>query len=300
MCEIEKRSQFYEKSGNKQMFNRFKILNQIQELDPEKDFQKIVLLTGSYDFPQDVEISLAISFFRTFAIPSISKILDSTKQFENAGQKRYDDTALILAEFVENGLDSERGREAIRRLNQIHKQYDIKNEDFLYTLSTFVFEPSRWNDRFGWRKSIDKERIANFNLWKKTGKMMGIKDIPETYEELEKFNIRYEKENFKRTPESERVGMATMKIAAGRLPKIPGLKYLVFHAVFSLMDKTLRDSMGFPKPNPIVAGLTHLVFKIRAFVLRYFWPPRSSPYYVTKRYTPSYPSGYLIEELGPH
>ncbi|TGK05374.1 DUF2236 domain-containing protein [Leptospira langatensis] len=282
------------------MFNRFKVLEQINELDPEKDFQKIVFLAGSYDFPQDVEISLAISFFRTFAVPSISKILNTTKQFENAGQKRYDDTALILAELIENGLESERGKQSIRRLNQIHKQYDIKNEDFLYTLTTFVFEPSRWNDRFGWRKSTEKERIANFYLWKKIGKLMGIKDIPETYEELEEFNRKYERENFKCTSDTKQVAMATMRIASGRIPKIPGLEYLVYHAVFSLMDKNLRDAVGFPDPNPIVAGLTYCIFKVRAFLLRNFWPPRKSPYYVTKRENPTYPNGYLIEELGPH
>ncbi|TGK00796.1 DUF2236 domain-containing protein [Leptospira semungkisensis] len=282
------------------MFNRLKVLEQINQLDPEKDFQKIVFLAGSYDFPQDVEISLAISFFRTFAVPSISKILNTTKQFENAGQKRYDDTALILAELIENGLESDRGKQAIRRLNQIHKQYNIRNEDFLYTLTTFVFEPSRWNERFGWRKSTEKERLANFYLWKKIGKMMGIKDIPETYEELEKFNRSYENENFKCTLDTEQVAMATMRIASGRIPKIPGLEYLVYHAVFSLMDKQLRNAVGFPDPNPFVAGLAYSVLKLRAFVLRYFWPPRRTPYYVTKRENPTYPNGYLIEELGPH
>ncbi|PJZ66280.1 DUF2236 domain-containing protein [Leptospira wolffii] len=282
------------------MANRFQVLEQIRDLDPEKDAQKIVFLSGSYDFPQDVEISLAISFFRTFAIPSISKILDGTKQFEKAGQKRYDDTALILAEFLENGLESERGKEAIRRLNQIHKQYDIKNEDFLYTLTTFIFEPDRWNERFGWRRSTEKERLANFYLWKKIGKLMNIKNMPETYEEMLDFNRRFEKENFRYTPESGNVARATMQIAASRLPKIPGLRYLVFHSVYSLMDKPLRDAMGFPSPNPIVTLLAYLTLKIRAFILRFIWPPRTSPYYVTKRKNPTYPNGYLIEELGPH
>ncbi|MGJ4789714.1 oxygenase MpaB family protein [Leptospira koniambonensis] len=282
------------------MFNRLKILKQINELDAEKDAQKIVFLSGSYDFPQDVEISLAISFFRTFAIPSISKILNTTKRFESAGQKRYDDTALILAEFIENGLDSERGREAMRRLNQIHKEYNIKNEDFLYTLTTFIFEPDRWNQKFGWRKSTEKERLANFYLWKRIGKMMNIKNIPETYEEMLEFNLKFEKEKFRRTPDSEQVALATMKIASARIPKIPGLEYLVYNAVYSLMDNPLREAMGFPKANPIVAALTYAVLKLRAFFLRYFWPPRKTPYYVTKRNNPTYPNGYLIEELGPH
>jgi len=36
-------------------------------------------------------------------------------------------------------------------MNQLHGRFDIANEDFLYVLSTFIFEPIRWNTRFGWR-----------------------------------------------------------------------------------------------------------------------------------------------------
>lgn len=281
------------------MFDRLRILREIGKLDPEKDAHRIAFLSGSYDFPQDVEISLALAFFRTYAIPSIAKILDETKQFENFGQKRYDDTTLVLGEFLENGLDSENGRRAIRRMNQIHKQYKIKNEDFLYTLTTFIFEPSRWNSRFGWRKSSRQEKLANFYLWRRIGELMNIKDLPKTYEQMEDFNRTFESKNFKQTPEGVRLGTATLRIAVGRLPKIPGLSFLVSQVLFSLMDAPLRAAMGFPNPNFLLQWVTIVSFKLRAFVLRYFWPPRRKPFFVTKRKNPTYPDGYLIESLGP-
>ncbi|TGK09911.1 DUF2236 domain-containing protein [Leptospira fletcheri] len=281
------------------MFDRFRVLREISELDPEKDCHKIAFLSGSYDFPQDVEISLGLAFFRTYAIPSIAKILDATKQFENFGQKRYDDTTLILGEFLENGLDSDSGKRAIDRLNEIHKRYGIKNEDFLYTLTTFIFEPARWNDRFGWRKSSPKEKLANFHLWRQIGERMNIKNLPRTYEEMEKFNRNFEKDRFQKTPEGMRLGAATIRIAVGRLPNLPGVHYLVSQALFSLMDPPLRTSMGFSDPNPVLRFLTIATFKIRAFLLKFLWPPRKKPFYVTKRKSPSYPDGYLIENLGP-
>ncbi|PJZ70198.1 hypothetical protein CH373_12755 [Leptospira perolatii] len=282
------------------MFGRYKILDQIEKLDPEKDAQRIVFLSGSYEFPKDIEISLAIAFFRTFAIPSIAKILDKTKQFENFGQKRYDDTTLILGEFLENGLDSERGKQSIRRLNQIHDKYPIKNEDYVYTLSTFVFEPGRWNEKYGWRRATRKELLANYYFWKKVGGLMGIKKIPSSYESLEDFNREFERKNFKRTPESEKLGKATLEILAGRLPKIPGIKRIVFQVLFSLMEDDLRDAMGFPKPNPLLKKLTVFALFARAWILRTIWPPRRKPFLVTKRKNPTYPDGYLIESLGPN
>lgn len=282
------------------MWNRYAIYNQIQELDPEKDCHKISFLSGSYDFPRDIEISLALGFFKTFAIPSIARILDETKQFERFGQKRYDDTAILLGEFLENGIESENGRAAIRRLNQIHKKYPIPNQDFLYTLSTFIYEPVRWNLRFGWRKESEKEKLANFFLWKNVGKLMNIKDLPnDDYTAFEAWNRKFEAENFKRTPESERLGQATLQILAGRIPKIPGIQTILFHGLFSLMEPPLREAMGFPKPIRWIELLTIAVFRIRAFVLRTIWPPRTKPFLVTKRKNPTYKNGYLIENLGP-
>ncbi|AOP33758.1 hypothetical protein A0128_07825 [Leptospira tipperaryensis] len=281
------------------MWNRYAIYDQIQKLDPEKDCHRISFLSGSYDFPRDIEISLALAFFKTFAIPSIAKILDGTKQFENFGQKRYDDTAILLGEFLENGTESENGRAAIRRLNQIHKKYSISNQDFLYTLSTFIYEPVRWNLRFGWRKGSQKEKLANFHLWKNVGKLMNIQDLPEDYDAFEVWNRKFEKENFKRIPESERLGKATLHILAGRIPKIPGIQTILFHGLFSLMEPPLRDAMGFPKPIRWIELVTIAVFKIRAFVLRTLWTPRKKPFLVTKRKNPTYKDGYLIENLGP-
>ena len=33
-------------------------------------------------------------------------------------------------------------------------------------LSTFVYEPIRWNARFGWRPLVEQERLATFHFWR--------------------------------------------------------------------------------------------------------------------------------------
>jgi hypothetical protein len=45
-------------------------------------------------------------------------------------------------------------------MNAIHSRLRIRNEDYLYALSTFVFEPIRWNSRFGWRQMTEIERLG--------------------------------------------------------------------------------------------------------------------------------------------
>jgi hypothetical protein len=54
-------------------------------------------------------------------------------------------------------------------MNQQHGRFAIASEDFLYVLSTFIYEPIRWNERFGWRPMSDTERLAYFYFWRGVG-----------------------------------------------------------------------------------------------------------------------------------
>src|SRR4051794_4723936 len=110
---------------------KHKILDEILTLDPVKDHHKIMFYDLCYEFPFDIARALEFALFRTYAVPSISGLLDRTGEFNSHAQKRYDDTDLILNEIAENGYDSERGRAAIRRMNQMHGRFGISNDDFL-------------------------------------------------------------------------------------------------------------------------------------------------------------------------
>src|SRR5437764_9768592 len=111
---------------------RLSYLDQIRCLDPMKDHQRIVFLTTCYEFPFDTTRSLEFALFRTFCVPRISALLDRTGEFRDRAQKRYDDTDLIVSELMEWGYNSERGRRALRRMNQQHGRFAIANDDFRY------------------------------------------------------------------------------------------------------------------------------------------------------------------------
>src|SRR3989442_13561650 len=113
---------------------RSRVLSEIRRLDPVHDHQRIVFLSARQDFPFDTTRALEFALFRTFAVPSISALLDRTGEFQNRAQKRYDDTDLIVSELMERGYDSDRAKRALRRMNQLHGRFDIANEDFLYVL----------------------------------------------------------------------------------------------------------------------------------------------------------------------
>lgn len=275
---------------------RLTILEQIQGLDPQADHQRIVYLMTCFEFPFDMTRSLEFALFRTFSVPSIGALLDLTGEFQHRAQKRYDDTDLIVSELMEWGYDSARGRRALRRMNQLHGRFAIANEDFLYVLSTFVFEPIRWNARFGWRPTCAQERLALFYFWREVGRRMGIRDLPTDYDGFERFNRAYEKTRFVYTAASHRVGSATRDMFLSWFPRL--FHPLVRPAMYALMDEPVLTAFGFPRPRPLTRRLVTGALTVRARVLRWL-PPRRRPRLRTALAHRSYPHGYQIEQLGP-
>lgn len=279
------------------MKKRIDLHKEIERLDPEKDCQRIVFLTSYMDFPWDMTRALELALFRTFAVPTISGLLDKTGEFRNDTLRRYDDTAIIINEIMIHGYESERGMAFIKRMNRMHGQYDISNDDFLYTLSTFVFEPIRWIARFGWRDLYTKERLALFYFWRAVGERMRIQNIPETYEAFEKFSLNYEAKTFANTAAGQRVANATRDLLLSfYLPK--SLWKLAEPAVYALMDDSLLSAMGYPTPSADARARVENLMRGRAKVLRLL-PRNRYPQLATLLQYPTHPEGYSVEDIGP-
>jgi hypothetical protein len=276
--------------------SRYAVLHAIRRLDPVRDHQRIVRLSMRQDFPFDTTRALELALFRTFAVPSVAALLDRTGEFAGRPQKRYDDTDRIVSELIEWGYDSDRGRRALRRMNQLHGRFAIANDDFLYVLSTFVFEPIRWNARFGWRPLCEQERLAYFHFWREVGRRMGIRDVPADYAAFERFNRDYEWRHFVFTEANRRVGTATRELFVGWSPR--PLAPLVRAAIHALLDEPLIEAFGFPRPAPLARRLVEAGLRWRARLLA-FLPARRRPLLRTEQACPTYPGGYLIEKLGP-
>jgi len=277
------------------MFRR-RIFEQISRLDPDRDHQEIYRLLVTFEFPFDTTRALEFALFRTYAVPAIGGLLDATTEFGLRAQKRYDDTDLLLAEFVEHGYDSGRGVAAIRRINRIHGRYAISNEDMLYVLSTFIFEPLRWNRRFGWRPFSDIERQAAFRFWCEAGRRMGIRDIPASEAEYESFNKDYERQHFRLNAASRRVADSTRDLFVGWLLSRQ-LWPLAYPALYAAMDDPLLESLGYPKPPAWLRRGVEGAVRLRGRMAGLL-PDRRRPKLRTKRKVASYPTGYLLKDLG--
>ncbi|WP_260634876.1 oxygenase MpaB family protein [Streptomyces angustmyceticus] len=274
---------------------RYDWLREIRRLDPERDFLRIYRITATHEFPWDFTRALELALYRTYAVPSIGRLLAGTAELTDRTQKRYDDTALLLDAVVEHGFDSEDGRTAIRRINQMHRSYHISNDDMRYVLCTFVVMPKRWLDAYGWRRLSAHERQAVAVYYRTLGRHMGITEIPQTYEDFERHLDTYEEAHFGWDEGARRVSDATLDLMAGWYgPLAP----VVRGASMALLDDTLLESFRYEQPKPAVKRAVRTALKLRAKAVRLL-PPRRTPHYA--RQNPEikgYPNGFRVSELG--
>ena len=251
---------------------RYSIRDEIRRLDPQHDDQRICYLDSCFEFPFDMTRALEFALFRTFAAERISRLLDQTGEFGARPQKRYDDTDLIISQIYISGYESPEGLAAIRRMNQQHGRFAIEAEEMRYVLSTFVLEPIRWLDRFGWRRLEPVEREAQYRFWRQVGMRMNIQDIPESLEALDAFNRAYEAEHFRFAPSNRRVAESVREMFVGwLLPR--RLRFLGRPFVHALMDDRLLAACGFPPVSPGWRLFVEGLIRLRARALRVF-PPR--------------------------
>ncbi|WP_312038275.1 oxygenase MpaB family protein [Streptomyces galbus] len=275
---------------------RFARLAQIRRMDPYEQASEIYLLTTAYEFPWDTTRALELALYRTYAVPSIGRLLAMTAELTDRTQKRYDDTALLLDAVIEHGFDSREARTAIRRINQMHRAYDIGDDDMRYVLCTFVVVPKRWIDAYGWRRLSRHETVASAVHYRTLGRHMGIKDVPQTYEEFEDCLDAYEAAHFAWDADARRVADATLDLMASWYPS--PLAPLLRASTLALLDDPLLEAFRYPPPGPAARALVRRAVRTRGRLVRLL-PPRRRPHHARQnREIKSYPDGYRLDELG--
>lgn len=271
-------------------------LKEIAALDPKADHRRIYYLSVGYEFPWEMTRALELALFRTFCVPSIAGILHASRHFERAGQRRYDDTSIIIGAILKHGYDSEQGGAYLRRMNAIHAHYDIANDDYLYVLSTFIFVPVAFINRYGWRRLHPNESLAAFHFWREVGRRMGIRDIPEEYAAFESWSTEYERTHFRENDCSRIVGNATLEVFAHWFPA--PLRSAARAVVRAAIGEDMRRCFGMAPPPRGLDAAVDAALRLRALALN-FRPARRSPEFDVDKQWRSYPRGYTRKDIGP-
>jgi len=271
----------------------------ISEVDrdaAERDHQAIMRHLVGTVFAWDYQRSMIdLVFMKGLAAPRVSALIASHRYLQARPQKRYDDTTIILIELVKHGYSSERGARMLERMNQIHARFGIREVDYIYVLTSLMFEPIRWNAQFGWRPFTDIEKYANYCFWREVGKRMHLSQIPYSYESCEQFNVTYERTRLRRTSSSVALAGVMFRLLESWMPA--PVRPLVRPGLSALVDDTVLACFDLPPAGRWLKWLVPAVLRLRARLLR-CWPRRKPSYYID-RPVRSYVNGYSVVELGP-
>ncbi|EPQ25805.1 uncharacterized protein PFL1_06672 [Pseudozyma flocculosa PF-1] len=260
-----------------------------------RDAQRIVRLVNMYDAPYLYGKAIEFGLFKTYAIPTISSLLLATGQLSRSDNapRRYADTAGLIQAFltyplppldfdgqddrpdspeswecVGDDISDPRSAIALARMNFLHSRWNarISNDDLLYTLSVFVVEPVSWLERHEWRPMSRLEKEALFAMLYHVGRCMGIRDIPETYDELAAWSEAYEARHAVFAESNAQVATYTFDLLLYHVPA--SLHTLGRQFAASLMDDRLRAAFAIPTPPRAVCALKDTLL----------WPIYSRPF----------------------
>ncbi|KAK0703095.1 hypothetical protein B0T26DRAFT_729815 [Lasiosphaeria miniovina] len=223
---------------------------------------------GEQEFPATFSASIFFALFKTYGVPSISRLLVATGQIADRNDthdlertsKRTADTSVLITNMVIGRPGSRRAIEAVARTRFLHAGYresrKISDDDMLYTLSLFVLEPIRWVAQYEWRCLTRLERCAMATCWKALGedlnipydrlpssqKERGWTDALHWLRELDEWSRAYAHQNVRLHKSNTILASATMDMVVFKLPKIakPAGQYIVS----IILGPDLRNAMG--------------------------------------------------------
>ncbi|KAF8147796.1 hypothetical protein K438DRAFT_1779889 [Mycena galopus ATCC 62051] len=260
-------------------------------LTPE-EAQEVIQLSYMYDMPSLSEYSLSFALFKTYAIPTISQLLLDTKQLASRAlvARRYADTEILIGSWLACPLagrsinakpgapaDDPRASIALARVNWLHSKYKISNEDYLYTLGLFTFEPMTWAARYGWRPLSALERYASFIYWAEIGRKMDIKNIPSNPEEFKAWLRVYEEEHMVPAQSNHDVAKHTLDELLFMVPETFGMHSFLEGISRSLLEDRVRIAMMQPEPPNYAKYIVGASLWLIAFTERYLLLPRWKP-----------------------
>ncbi|KAJ7622151.1 hypothetical protein FB45DRAFT_753621 [Roridomyces roridus] len=251
--------------------------------------QEIMKLGTTYDMPFLLEYALSFALFKTYAIPTISKLLYDTRQLgsdENVA-RRFADTGLLISTWMACPLSGQAlGKEsendpraslALARVNWLHSKYNISNGDYLYTLALFILEPITWAKRYGWRELSPLEQYATFIFWAEVGRKMNIKDIPESLEDLMAWTEAYEKEFMVPAQTNHDVARCTTGELLFTVPHAFGLRRFLEGFSRALLEDRVRIAMMEPEAPRYATSIVPFLLNLSAFIQKHLLLPRSRP-----------------------
>ncbi|NIL85854.1 hypothetical protein CH281_18880 [Rhodococcus sp. 06-221-2] len=274
-------------------------LNRIEELDPIEDCVEVYRLFVD-DFKASSAFAVTGGLFVTFAVPRISRILTQSRQFEDEIQKRLVDTVLLDHHYHDSGFVPGIGRDSIRRVNEMHRQYDIHPEDYVFIGCWEAVSYIWYAETYGWRPVTEKEKLAAVAFARLRGRHMygGEKKMPypETLEAMETFCTDYLNAQIAYEPQNKRLADSLVDYVLKEYPRILHRPLLAFFLSVGPDDRLITNC-GYDLPSPRAKKLSRKLMGLYAKLDPLTDGLTSLAQTLVEK---EYPDGYKVDLLGTY
>lgn len=272
----------------------YALREEMLSLDPVRDCRRIAQLFHK-DFQRALLTQVVTGYFMTISPPRMTQILIRTGELELRTRKRLTDQVLIHHEMLTNGFTPGRGRDALRRMNEMHKKYAITAEDFTAVAVETTLGQIMAARTYGWRDVTEHEIAGVLEFERVQGVHMNIKDQPETIEQMVAFRDDYFARQVYFAPQNRRLAASALEVMA---TLVPGhIAPRVEPVMMSLTDPRIVAALGYDYPDEQyrdrVVQATRDNARADATEKRAGGP-------LLALIGSVYPDGYQIERLGTH
>ena len=274
--------------------DRYARRRKIESLDFETDWLQIAGLSSA-DFRSIVFPVPFAGFMTTFAAPRMSRILYGTGEITDRFAKRAVDTILFAKALHEHGFGTPEGRKAAQRVNQLHSQYDIHQDDFIAVgCDPYIFTMDLF-DAYGWRPLLPVEREAHRRYYDRQARAFGSrKALPASEAEMRAFVDHYFDTQLRFEPQNRVMAETALDWFVGLAP--PAARGLMRRMLLSTLDPRVVAACGLRPVSRIDRTMGHLGLKLLS---RRDPAADDAPDMLGALVAQVYPDGYRIETLGP-
>lgn len=274
--------------------DRYVRLHQIEALDLDTEYRQITQLFYA-DFQSTMVAKSINGFMMNYAAPRISKVLDASGELEHRIAKRVIDTIILASTVMIEGFTGQ-GRDAARRVNAMHRQYDIHADDFLAVASEETVGSIELAELYGWRPVTDKEREAVNLYYSHQAQAFGSPNpLPTTYAQTKAFFEAYLDAHVRYEPQNERLGKVLMRWIGTMAPA--GLRPLYRFILRAQLDNRVARACGMRPASSVSKALAHMALRQ---IARQDPVPDNTPSHLDALIARVYPNGYEVSKVGTH
>lgn len=273
--------------------DRFARLRKIEQLDVDTHAREISLLFYA-DFQKTLIPKSFNGFMFNYAATRIAAVLASTGEVVQRFPKRIVDTTLLASQYMIHGPKDDAGRDAARRINAMHRRYDINPDDFIAVGCEEAIVSLDLAEKYGWREVTEKEKDAVCKFYSEQARAFGgTKPMPAKYKEAAAFYEHYLETELSYEPQHEKMALVLIDWFVAQVPK--PLRSTASQLLLSYIDPRIARACGI-KPPPRIARLAFdAMMKLRG---RSGPPPDDGPKGLDDLVKTVYPNGWKFDELG--